>query len=120
MCTDMAGIATLGDSAVWIWGSVSVDLVGAVVLLVRFALCASQIGCDLRANTSSVSNLEVLDLGSHLHDSANDLVTNAEREWDVLAPATSDCVDVGCADTTSINGNIDIILFKLLERKLFF
>lgn len=42
----------------------------------------------------------------------------AERKRDVLSPSSGDGVDVGSADTTGINGNVDIVLLKLLEGKL--
>jgi hypothetical protein len=93
-------------------------LVGAVVLVVGLALRACQVGPDLSANTSAVSNLEVLDLRTDLDDLANDLVADAERERDVFAPAAGNCVDVRGADTASVNGDVYIMVFELLEGQL--
>jgi hypothetical protein len=45
-------------------------------------------------------------------------VSYAERKRNVLSPSTGDGVDIGSADTTGINGNVDIVLLELLERKL--
>jgi hypothetical protein len=45
-------------------------------------------------------------------------VSYTKRKRDVLSPSSSDGVDVGSADTAGINGNVDIMLLELLERKL--
>ena len=58
------------------------------------------------------------DLASDLDDAANDLVSYAERERNVLAPSTGGGVDVRGADTASINGDVDIVVLKLLQGKL--
>jgi hypothetical protein len=47
-------------------------------------------------------------------------VSYAKRKRNVLSPSTRDGVNVGCADTAGINGNVDIVLLELLERKLLF
>jgi hypothetical protein len=108
----------LRDSAVSVLSTVCVDLVWAVVLLVRLAVVAGKIGADLSTNTSAVTNLNLGDLGADLDNLADDLVSYAERQRNVLSPSTSDGVDVGSADTASINGNVDIVFLELLERKL--
>jgi hypothetical protein len=99
-------------------GTICVDLVGAVVLLVGLAVVASQVGANLRANTNTVADLHLGDLGANLDNLANDLVSYAEGQRDILSPSSSDGVDVGSADTAGINGNVDIIILELLERKL--
>lgn len=98
--------------------TVCVDLVGAVVLLVRLAVVASQVGANLSTNTSAVANLNLGDLGADLDDLADNLVSYAERKRNVLSPSASDGVDVGCADTAGIDGNVNIVLLELLEGKL--
>lgn len=62
MASDMARVATLGNSAISVLGAVCVDGVGAVVLLVALALGAGKIGSDLGTNTSTVANLDLGDL----------------------------------------------------------
>jgi hypothetical protein len=114
----MAGVATLCHSAIGVLRSICVNRVGAVVLLVRLAVVAGQIGTNLRTNTSAVANLELGDLGADLDDLSNDLVPYAERQRDVLSPATGDGVDVGGADTAGVNGNVNIMLLELLEGQL--
>lgn len=118
MCADVAGVSTLRDSAVSVLSTVCVDLVWAVVLLVRLAVVAGKIGTNLSTNTSAVTNLNLGDLGADLDNLADDLVSYAERQRNVFSPSTSDGVDVGSADTASINGNVDIVFLELLERKL--
>jgi hypothetical protein len=93
-------------------------LVGAVVLVVVLALVASEVGTNLSTNTSAVANLELSNLTANLDDLSDDLVSYAERKRDVLSPSASDGVYIRRADTTGINGNVNIILLKLLERKL--
>jgi hypothetical protein len=113
---DVARITTLGNGAIGVLRAVCVDRVGAVVLLVGFAVVAREVGTNLGTNAGAVANLDVLDRGSDLDDLANDLVAYTERERDVLAPAAGDGVDVGSADTAGIDGDVNIVLFKLLER----
>jgi len=105
----------LCHSAVVVLRSVGVDRVGAVVLLIRLAVVAGQIGTNLRTNAGAVSNLELGDLGANFDDLANDLVSYAKRQRNVLSPSTGDGVDVGGANTASVNGNVDVILLEFLE-----
>jgi hypothetical protein len=112
MRPNVAGIATLGDSSIWVFRSISIDLAGAVVFLIRFAIGAIQISANLRANTSPVANFEVFDFRADLDNFADNLVPYAEREWNIFAPATSDCMYVRGTDTAGVNGDVDIILLK--------
>lgn len=93
-------------------------MVRAVVLLIGLTLVASKIGTDLSTNTSTVANLDVLDLAADLDDLADDFVAYAERKRDVLSPSSGDGVNVTGADATSIDRNVDIVLLEFLERKL--
>ncbi len=54
----MARESTLRNGAVGILGSIRVNHIGAVVLLVCFAVVASKISTNLSSNTSAVSNLD--------------------------------------------------------------
>jgi hypothetical protein len=114
----MAGVSTLGNSAIRVLRAVGINLIGAIVLLVGLAVVAREIGATLSANTNSVSNLDVLDLGADLDSFPDDLVAYAERQRDVLAPSTSDGVKIRRAYTAGVNRDINVILLKLLEGNL--
>jgi hypothetical protein len=118
MSTDVTGVTTLSHGAIRMFCAICVDLVGTVVLLIRFTYVARQIGTNLGTHTGAVANLYVLDLGTDFDDLANDLVTYAKWKRDILAPAASNCVDVRGTDTAGIDGDINIVLLELLERKL--
>jgi hypothetical protein len=70
-----------------------------------------------RTVRTSVADLAVSDLVTDLDDLANNFVSNTKRERSVT-PTSSDGVKIGSANTTSLNGNVDIMLFKLLELEL--
>lgn len=116
--TNVRRVTSLGDGAVGVLGTVGIDLVGAVVLLVGLAVVAGKIGANLSTRSHTVADLVLGDLTSDLDDAANDLVSYAERKRNVLAPSTSDGVDVRGADTASINSDIDIVVLELLQGKL--
>jgi hypothetical protein len=88
--------------------------------LVRFAVVACQVGTLLSTNTGAVANLELGDFRTNLDNLANDLVSYAERQRNVLSPSAGDRVDIGSANTARINGDIDIVILELLERQLKF
>jgi hypothetical protein len=88
--TDVAGETSLRDGAVRVGSTICVDHVGAVVLLVRLAVTAVEVGADLGTNTCAVANLECSDLGSDLDNLADNLVAYAQRQRNVLRPTTSD------------------------------
>jgi len=54
--THVARVTTLSNGAVWVWGTVCVDRIGAVVLLIGLAVVASQVSTDLSADTDTVSD----------------------------------------------------------------
>jgi hypothetical protein len=114
----MARVTTLCDCAVGVLGTVCVDLVGAVVLLVVLALVAGKIGANLSTDTSAVSNLDAGDLVTDLDNLADNLVSYAERKRKLLSPSSGNGVDVRSADTAGVNSNVDIVLLEFLERKL--
>lgn len=66
---------------------------------------------------TSVADLAVSDLVTNLDDLANNFVTNAKRER-CITPTSSDGVKIRSANTTSLNGNVDVVLFELLELEL--
>lgn len=91
----MASIAALGDAAVnGEWGTVGIDHVGAVVLVVALAVVAGQVGADLGADANTIANLDAGGAAiADLEDLADDLVADAERERGI-APPTSDGVHI--------------------------
>ncbi|CAI9626784.1 unnamed protein product [Alternaria burnsii] len=90
----MARVSTLCDCAVGVLGTVCVNLVGAVILLVVLALVAGEIGTDLSTNTGAVSDLDASDLVTNLDDLADNLVSYAKRKRKLLSPSSSDGVDI--------------------------
>ena len=94
MDTNVRRVASLCNSAIGVLSTVGIDLVGAVVLLVGLAVVASKIGANLGTGTDTVADLVLGDLGSNLDNVANDLVSYTEGEGNVLAPSTSDGVDI--------------------------
>lgn len=93
MCTDVAGISTLRDSAVGVWRTIGVDLLGAVILVITFALLALHTGLDLRSDTDAVANLDCADFGADLDGLSNDFMTDTKGQRH-LTPAAIDAVDV--------------------------
>lgn len=71
----------------------------------------------LRIVRTSVADLAVSDLVTDLDDLANNLVANAKGER-CITPTSSDGVKIRSANTTSLNGNVDIVLLELLELEL--
>jgi hypothetical protein len=80
-------------------------------------LLVQSLWSEARTVRTSVADLAVSDLVTNLDDLANNLVANAKREGSVT-PTSSDGVKIGSANTTSLNGNVDIVLFELLELEL--
>lgn len=108
----------MGDGAILVLCAISFKLVGAVILLVGLAIVAREVGTNLSSNTNSVSNLDVLDLKADLDSFANDLVAYAKRKRNILIPPASNGVNIRCADTTSVDGDVNVIFFKFLKGYL--
>jgi hypothetical protein len=117
MSADVGRVPALRNGAVWIWGAVGVDLLGAIVLVVALALLAFHAGLNLCSNTDAVTDLDCGNLGSNLDGLANDLMTDAQGERH-LTPTASDAVDVGAADTAAFDFDVDIIVFEGLGFEL--
>jgi len=118
MRADMTRVATLSDRAILIRCAVRVDRVRAVVLLVRLAVVAGQVGLDLGAYTDAVADFDGRDIFADLDGLADDLVADAEWQRDIFAPAAGDGVDVGGADSAGVNGDVDVAVFEGLELEL--
>lgn len=71
----------------------------------------------VRTNWYLLNSLDGRDVFANLDGSTNDFVTNAQRERS-LAPASSDRVHVGAADTAALNGNVNVTVLKGLELEL--
>jgi len=133
--THVRRVTTLGNGTIWVWGTICVNGVWAVVLLVSLAVVASQVSADLGTNTDTVSDpvrllvrgvacvvtaclLDGLYVLADLNGATNNLVTDTEWERS-LTPTTSDGVDIGSADTTSVNGNVNVAVLERLELELY-
>lgn len=104
-------------------GTIRINLVWAVVLVIGLALWALQARPDLSSDTDTISHLDSGDLVSNLDGLSNDFVTST-NSWVLVygklavAPTASDCVDIGTADTTGVNENVDISITELLWLEL--
>lgn len=118
MCSNVRSISTLRDSAVLVLGTVCVDLVGTVILLVCLAVVAGQVGLDLCTDTDSVANLDCLDVLSNLDSLADNLVANADWCWN-LTPSSCNCVAVRAANTATVDGDVNVPVLERLELELY-
>lgn len=117
MCSDVAGVATLRDGAVFVWCAECVNAVGAVVLLIRLAVVASQVCADLRTDTDTVADFDGLDVFANLDRLAYHLVADADGQW-AVAPAAVDGVDIGAANAAAFDGDVNVAVLELLELEL--
>jgi len=99
------------NAGLWVWGTVCVDHLRAVVLLVTLAVDALSAGTDLSTNTDSLALLELGNLVTDSEDLADNLVSDTERERSV-APSTSNGVNVRSANSAGIDRDIDIVLLE--------
>lgn len=90
---------------------------GTVILVVRLAKLALQTCSDLSTDANTISNLDSGHLVADLNSLANDLMTDANGEW-AVTPASIDGVDVGATDTTALDLDVDVAVFKLLWFEL--
>ena len=117
VCPNVAGVATLRDRAIRVRRSVGVHHVGAVVLLIAFAIDASHVRLDLSSHTDAVADFDGGDILADLDRAADDFVADAQRERD-FAPAAGDRVDVAAADAAGIDCNVNVAVFERLEFEL--
>lgn len=71
----------------------------------------------MSANTNTVTNFDLGHLAADLDSFANDLMTDADWQW-AVSPAPCDCMDIGAADSASINLDVNIIVLELLWLEL--
>ena len=88
-----------------------------VVLVIGLAKLAFQAGADLGTNSNAVSNLDGGHLVADFDGLADDFMTNANWER-AITPAAIDCVDIGAADPTAFNLDVDVAVFELLRFEL--
>ena len=117
MGANVAGVSALCDGAVGVWSAVRIDLLWAIVFVVVFALLALHAGPNLGPDTDAVANLDSAHFRANFDGLADDLMTNAEGKRD-LAPATSDAVDIGAADTAALDLDVDVVVFEGLGLEL--
>jgi len=104
--------------AIRVWCTIGVDAVWAVVLLVRFAVDAVQISADLSSHAYTIPNLNRGDLVADSNCASDNFMAYAKRKWDIFTPTAVDGVNIGCAHTTSVNGNVNVVRLKGLEFDL--
>lgn len=98
---------------------ISIDSLGAVVLVISLARAAVQARPDLRANTDAVADVDALDIRADADGVADDLVADDERELG-LAPAAGERVHVRGADTAVRDRDLDVILVEVFRLELFY
>ena len=89
----------------------------AIILIVALALWALQTRPDLGTDTSTVADLECRDLGANFYNFANDFMANGDGSWR-FTPTSSDGMDIGTADTTALDLDVDIVVTKSLWFEL--
>lgn len=89
----------------------------AVVLVVGLADLALETGLDLSADTDTVANFTGRHFVANLDHFPNDFMTHANGQW-AFAPAASDCMDVGAADTACFDLNVDVAILEWLRLEL--
>ena len=87
---------------------VSLDAVRTVVLEPVLACPARHAAAPLCPYTGPISGCKLLDVVAYASYDSDDLVADDERKLR-LAPALSERVDVGAADTTVGDGNLDVV-----------
>lgn len=90
----------------------------AIVLIVTLALWALQARPNLGTDTSTVADLECRDLGANFYDLANDLMTDGDWCWR-FTPTSCDGMNIGTADTTALNLDVNIVVAEGLWLELF-
>ena len=91
--------------------------VRAIVFLICLAKFAFQARLDLSTYANSVANLDGGHLVADLDSSTDDLVTDTDGKG-AVTPAASDGVDIGAADTTALNLDVNVTVFERLWLEL--
>ena len=89
----------------------------AIVLLVCLAELALQACLDLSAHTDTISNFDTSHFVANLDGLAYDLVTDADGQR-AISPATVDRVDIGAADTATLDLDVNVAVFERLRFEL--
>ncbi len=98
MSADVACVTSLRNCSIFVWCSVGIDLIGAVVLLIGLAVFTCEICLNLCTNTDPVSDFDGLHIFADFDRLTNYFMTNAQWQWN-FSPTTSDGVNIGTADT---------------------
>ena len=86
--------------------------------MVRFAVDAIQVSADLSSHAYTIPNLDRSDLVADPNGTSDNFMAYAKRKWDIFTPTAVDGVNIGCAHTTSVNGNVNVVRLKGLELDL--
>ena len=115
---DVARIPSLGyDPRIGPYGTISIDLMAAIRLVIVPALLAIQAGVDLSADTDSGTRFDQGDSGPNADGFADDLVTAAKGP--VLgSPSPRQGVDVRAADAAGLDLDVDVEVFKWFGGEL--
>lgn len=98
-------------------GTIGINLMHAISLIVVLALLALQTRVDLGADADALALLDQRHFGPDPHRFPDDFVAAAEGE--VLgAPAAGDGVHVGAADAAGFDLHVDIVVFEWLGFEL--
>ena len=85
--------------------------------MICLADIAGQIRSDLCANTNTVTSFDSLYFVACLYHSANDFMANAKGHR-CFTPSASDTVDIATTDSTSVDGDVNVMFLERLELEL--
>ena len=89
----MRRVSSLRDRTIFVRGTKRINAVRAIILLISFAVVASEIRLDLRTDADAVADFDGLHALASLDDLTDDLVADADWQWTV-APSAIDGVDI--------------------------
>jgi hypothetical protein len=109
------GIATICDATkVCVWRVVCKDHVWAVLLETILAFGAVTVGVNQTADCSNVAGLELGNCGTHLGDTANDLMSgNARINCGHRTPLVTDLVEVRVADSAKEDFDLNVVFARI-------
>ena len=106
----MRRVSSLSDvPCVKILGTVRIDLLCAVRLVVVLALSALEAAPDLGAHANALAGLGERHLGAHTEDLANNLMTYSEGAM-AVAPIAADGMHIAGANAAAVDLDIHIVV----------
>lgn len=100
-----------GEPGIEIRGTIGINLVLAVRLVLILALAALQARVDLSTDTDSLADLCKSDFRTDPDDLADDFMSDGQRVW-AVTPVTADGVTVTGADTAAFCLDVDVVVAK--------